>query len=91
MVNHQVEVFTAGCPLCDEAVKLVRELAGENCDVRIYDLRQGCTTNECRDKAAQYRIHRVPAIVVDGKLVECCSKQQRVTREALVAAGLGQR
>jgi hypothetical protein len=25
--KRKIEVFTAGCPLCDETVKLVRELA----------------------------------------------------------------
>ncbi len=90
MAKHIVEVFTAGCPLCDETVKLVRNLACENCDVQIYDLREGCASNECREKATRYGIHRVPAVVVDGKLAECCQNQQPVTREALVLAGIGQ-
>lgn len=90
MEKRIVEVFTAGCSLCDEAVKLVRELACTNCKVQVYDLREGCTTNECREKANQYGINRVPAVVVDGKLAECCSNQQPVSREALVAAGIGQ-
>lgn len=90
MAKHIVEVFTAGCPLCDKTVKLVRNLACENCDVQIYDLREGCASNECREKATRYGIHRVPAVVVDGKLAECCQNQQPVTREALVLAGIGQ-
>ena len=90
MTKRIVEVFTAGCPLCDEAVKLVRELACSNCEVQVYDLREGCATNECREKANQYGINRVPAIVVDGKLAECCSHQQPVSREVLIAAGIGQ-
>lgn len=89
MAKRQVEVFTAGCPLCDEAVKMVRELACKNCDVQIYDLRQGCATNECREKAAKYGIHRIPAVVVDSILVECCGNQTPVSREALIAAGIG--
>lgn len=91
MTNRLVEVFTAGCPLCDETVKLVRELACQSCDIQIYDMRKGCATNECREKASHYGIHRVPAVVVDGKLTECCQNQQPVSREALVAAGIGQR
>lgn len=90
MAKRIVEVFTAGCPLCDEAVKLVRELACSNCEVQVYDLREGCATNECRDKASGYGINRVPAVVVDGKLAECCSHQQPVSREVLIAAGIGQ-
>jgi len=90
MAKRLIEVFTAGCPLCDETVKLVRELACNNCEVQIYDLRSGCTTNECREKVAQYNIHRVPAVVVNGQLAGCCQNQQPVSREALVAAGIGQ-
>lgn len=90
MAKLIAEVFTAGCPLCDETVKLVRELACENCEIKVYDLREGCVTNECREKVVQYGIHRVPAVVVDGELAGCCQNQQPVSREALVAAGIGQ-
>lgn len=91
MSKRLVEVFTAGCPLCDETVKLVRELACNSCEIKVYDLRQGCATNECREKAAGYGIHRVPAVLVDGKLADCCQNQQPVSRETLIAAGIGQR
>lgn len=91
MAKRVVEVFTAGCPLCDETVKLVREVACPSCEVQVYDLREGCATDECREKANQYGIHRVPAVVVNGKLAECCSHQQPVSREALMTAGIGQR
>lgn len=89
MAKRSIEVFTAGCPLCDSTVELVRELASANCDVQVWDLREGCATNECRGKAAQYGIHRVPAVIVDGELAECCQNQQPISREALLASGLG--
>ncbi len=88
--KRKVEVFTAGCPCCEPAVQLVRELACEDCDVTVYDLREGCATNECRKKAKQYGVHRVPAVVIDGKLCECCQTKP-VYREALVSAGIGSR
>ncbi|MBF2072298.1 MAG: thioredoxin family protein [Synechococcales cyanobacterium C42_A2020_086] len=90
MTKRLVEVFTAGCPLCDETVSLVRELARDNCEIQVWDLREGCATNECREKANQYGIHRVPAVVVNGKLAECCQNQQPISREALLTAGIGQ-
>lgn len=90
MAKRKIEVFTAGCPVCDGTVKLVKELACDNCDVIVYDLNKGCETNECRNKATQYGIVRVPAVAVDGQLVDCCKNQQPITREALVAAGIGQ-
>lgn len=88
MAKRKIEVFTAGCPLCDDAVKLVKELACPNCDVTVYGLQD--ETSGARDKAAQYGIYRVPAVVVDGKLVDCCQNQKPVSREALIAAGVGQ-
>jgi glutaredoxin len=88
MAKRKVEVFTAGCPVCDDAVKTVRSLACPSCDVVVYDLHKGCATNECRDKAKEYGIRRVPAVAVDGRLLDCC-RQGQVTAEALKAAGVG--
>lgn len=88
MTKRKIEVFVAGCPLCDEAVKLVKELACPNCDVTVYNMQD--ETGETRDKAAQYGIYRIPAVVVGGKLVDCCQNQKPVSREALIAAGVGQ-
>jgi hypothetical protein len=90
MAKRKIEVFTAGCPLCDGTVQMVKDLTCDNCDVTVYDLNKGCATNECRTKAAEYGIVRVPAVVVDGTLVDCCKNQQQITREALIAAGIGQ-
>ena len=70
MTKRLVEVFIAGCPLCDEAVKLMRELACSNCEVKIYDLFQESTAE--KEKRTQYEIHRVPAVVVNSKSVERC-------------------
>lgn len=90
MSKRVVEVFTAGCPLCDETVKLVQELACSNCEVKVWDLREEKATEESREKVSQYSIHRVPAVVVNGKLAECCQNQQPISRESLIAAGIGQ-
>ena len=58
MTKRLVEVFVAGCPLCDETVKLVRELACSNCEVKIYDLQHQQSAAE-REKIKQYEIHRL--------------------------------
>ncbi|OJU62064.1 MAG: glutaredoxin [Armatimonadetes bacterium 55-13] len=86
--KRNIEVFIAGCPLCDEAVKTVRETACESCEVTVYDLREGCATDECRTKAKGYGIHKVPAVVIDGKLCDCC-EHGAVTADGLRAAGVG--
>jgi hypothetical protein len=55
----------------------------------MYDLREGCVTNECREKATRYGVTAVPAIAVDGALLGCC-QQAPITAETLRAAGIGQ-
>lgn len=87
--KRKVEVFTAGCPICDETVSLVKSLACPSCQVQVYDLREGCATNECREKVAQYGITAVPAVAVNGVLLDCC-RRGPVDAAMLRAAGIGQ-
>lgn len=89
MAKRKVEVFTAGCPVCDEAVKTVKSVACPSCEVVVYDLNKGCETNECREKAKKYGVKRLPAVAVNGKLLECCSLGA-VNVSTLMAAGVGQ-
>jgi glutaredoxin 3 len=83
--KRQVEVFTAGCPVCEPAVRLVEELACPDCEVTVHDLREGGA-----DLAGRYGIRTVPAVVVDGTLAACC-EGGGPRREELEAAGIGQR
>lgn len=89
MAKRRIEVFTAGCQVCQPTVDLVKKTACQNCEVVVYDLNTGCETNECRDKAHQYNITRIPAVVVDGKLLDCC-KDLAITEKSLRDAGVGQ-
>jgi hypothetical protein len=88
-IKRRVEVFTAGCPICEPTVRLVKSLACPACEVVIYDLREGCATNECREKAAQYGITAMPAVAINGVVLDCC-RREPVTAAALSAAGVGQ-
>jgi glutaredoxin len=67
--THSIEVFSAGCPLCEEAIQLVRRIAGPAGDLTIHDLRTDPTAQE---RARQLGIHRVPAVVINGRLAQCC-------------------
>lgn len=87
--KRRVEVFTAGCPICNDTVKLVKSLVCPSCDLKIHDLREGCATNECRDKAKRYGVTAVPAVAVDGVLLDCC-RRGPITADLLMAAGIGQ-
>ncbi len=81
--KRMVEVFTAGCPLCEEAVTLVQKLSCPSCEVTIFDLREAGM-----EKARQYGVHSVPTVAVDGKILDCCVR--RKPNEAdLKAAGIG--
>lgn len=83
-----VEIFTAGCPVCEPTIKLVKETACDSCDITVYDLSQNPIDKAATDKLVTYGINRIPSIVVDGKLLDCCDRQ--ITKEDLVKAGIGQ-
>lgn len=84
-MKRRVEVFVAGCTLCEDALRVLRELACESCEIEVQDLRE---SEAARDRAAELGIQRVPAVAVDGKLAGCC-EQVSIDAEALRAAGVG--
>jgi glutaredoxin len=84
MKKRTVEVFTAGCPACDDTVKLVESIACPSCDVQVLNLQ---TDAAAQAKARTYGVKRVPAVVVNGQLAECC--QAGVNANALRALGVG--
>lgn len=80
--KRKIEVFIAGCPLCDEALKTVRRVACDSCDVTVHNLSEGA------DLARRYGITRVPTVVIDGQICGCC-EGQGVNESDLRAAGVG--
>ncbi len=83
--KRKVEVFSAGCPACDETVALVKSAACPSCDVTVLDMNDPTVAR----RAKGLGVRSVPAVVIDGKLADCC--QGRGPDEAtLRAAGLGQ-
>lgn len=87
-MKRQVEIFTANCPVCDPVVKMVKDLACDNCELTTYDLVNQCDDKSCLSKISEYGIKKLPAIAVDGKLLDCC-KGNAVTKEKLIEAGIG--
>ena len=79
-----VEVFTAGCPVCKDAIELVERIACASCDVRVLNMNDDGVS----DRARTLGIRTVPAVVVDGELASCC-RGAGPTEEALRAAGIG--
>ncbi len=84
MAKRQVEVFTAGCPLCDPTLQLIQEMVCPDCEVIVHDLR-----DEGTEKIQRYGIKTVPAVVVDGRLAACC-QNSGTDADTLRAAGVGQ-
>ena len=83
--KRKVEIFSAGCGVCEETVSLVRRIACDSCDVSVLDMRDG----QVAERANRLGIRAVPAVVVDGKLAACC-QDSGPTESALRAAGVGQ-
>ncbi len=87
MPKRKVEVFTSGCPICEPTVNLVKGMACPSCEVIIYDLTKD-DKNEIQDMAKAYGIERIPAVAVDGNLLECC-EMSSVSENILRQAGVG--
>jgi glutaredoxin len=82
--KRRVEVFTAGCPVCEGVVNMVNELACPHCEVTIYNL----NNNEGVEQSQAYGVTAVPSIAVNGQLLESC-KRSPITKKELQAAGIG--
>jgi len=83
--KRKIEVFSAGCPACEETVTLVESIACPSCEVEVLDMHDG----EVAVKAREYGVHSVPAVAIDGRLAGCCTGRGP-DESTLRAAGLGQ-
>jgi glutaredoxin 3 len=83
--KRKVEIFSAGCPACQEAIDLVNKIACPSCDVTVLDMKDTAVAN----RAKSLGIRSVPAIIIDGKLADCCGGQG-ISEAALRAEGIGQ-
>jgi len=83
--KRKIEVFSAGCPICEETVQLVNQIACPSCEVSVLDMSEPTVAN----RAKSLGIRSVPAVVIDGKLADCCAG--RGPEEGVLrAAGVGQ-
>ena len=65
---RNVEVFSAGCPCCLEAIAAVRAAACPSCSIEVRNMNDPDVAAE----AKRLGIARVPAVAIDGKLAGCC-------------------
>src|SRR5262245_14323184 len=77
--KRKVEVFSAGCTLCEEVITLVKQIASPSCEITILDMKDPAVV--ARAKALGVRT--VPAVAIDGVPTDGCSAA------TLYAVGLG--
>ena len=83
--KRKIEVFIAGCPVCEETVSLVKRAACPSCEVSVLDMKDP----EVAERAKSLGVRSVPAVAIDGQLAGCCAKGGP-DEATLRAAGLGQ-
>ena len=82
---RKIEIFSAGCAACEETISLVNRIACPSCEIIVLDMKQPAVAK----RAAELGVRSVPAVVVDGKLADCCAGRGP-DESTLKAAGVGQ-
>ena len=84
--KRKVEIFSAGCPACEETIAAVRQAACPSCDVIVLDMNK----IDVAKRAKALGIRSVPTVVIEGMVSACCAGRS-VDLAVLRQAGLGQR
>jgi glutaredoxin 3 len=85
MASRKVEIFSAGCSVCNDTVELVKRISCPSCEVTVLNMND----QKVAHRAKSLGIWSVPAVVVNGKLSSCCVGRGP-DEAALRAAGVGQ-
>ncbi len=83
--KRQIEIFSAGCPVCEDVIARVKDIACPSCEITVLDM----SDTDVAARAKTLGITSVPAVVIDGSLAACCAgggPDEAVLR----GAGLGQ-
>jgi hypothetical protein len=81
---HKVEVFSAGCAMCQDAISEIRREAGPSWEVVVHDMMD----NQVAARAKELGIRSVPGVLIDGQVADCCASRG-IDMQVLRAAGLG--
>lgn len=79
----KIEIFSAGCELCTDVINTVKDNSCSSCDVEVLNM----IKPEVANRAKKLGVKTVPAVVIDGKLADCCSG--RGPNISILKAGLG--
>lgn len=83
--KRQIEIFSAGCAACQDAIDLVHSIACPSCEVSVLDMQDGAVAK----RAQTLGVKTLPAVVIDGQLAACCAGRG-VDVDTLCRAGVGQ-
>jgi hypothetical protein len=72
--KRKIEVFTAGCSLCTDTLRLVKE-AVASCGCEVIERR--CPPEGVCAEGKAYGVRAMPTVVVDGSIIF----EGRITRE----------
>jgi glutaredoxin 3 len=82
--RRKIEIFSAGCPVCQEAIATIKDTACPSCEISVLDMNDPSVSSRARSLG----IKSIPAVVIDGQLAGCCAGRGPDI-EVLKAAGLG--
>jgi len=83
--KRRIEIFSASCPVCEETVALVNDIACPSCEISVLDMNDTAVA----ERARSLGIKSVPAVAIDGRLADCCSGRG-VDVGTLERSGVGQ-
>ena len=72
--KRKIKVFTAGCSLCDDTLRLVKD-AVASCGCEVAERR--CPPQQMCEEGKAYGVRAMPTVVVDGGIIF----EGRITRE----------
>jgi glutaredoxin 3 len=83
--RRKIEIYSTGCPRCEEVIALVNRIACPSCEVEVVDASAG----EGKARAERAGASAIPAVTVAGELASCCVNGGGPNEHALRAAGVG--
>lgn len=82
--KRTIEIFSAGCAICEALVREVRAAACPSCEITVLEM----GSDGVAERAATLGVRSLPTVAIDGRLAECCS-ERGPDLDALKQAGLG--
>lgn len=83
--QRTIEIFSAGCGICQDTIQLVNEMACPSCEISVLDMHDKTVAKRARALG----VKSVPAVAIDGVLADCCIGRG-IDRDTLARHGVGQ-